>query len=52
MNQFIHWLSMGKYACYVWPCYAVMMMVFLIHCLAIKWQQRRVYKQLQQWFEQ
>ena len=49
MSQLINWLSMGKYAIYVWPCYGLMVTVFMMHCVAIKWQQCRVKIQLRQW---
>ena len=51
MSPLINCLSMGKYSAYVWPCYGLVVVVLLMHCVAIKWQQRRVNKRLQQWFK-
>ena len=52
MNQLLHYLSMGKYALYVWPAYALALGIFLMHCLSVRRQKRRVNKELRQWFNQ
>ena len=51
MNQFMNWFAMGKYSLYVWSSYALFTSIFLIHFFAIKWQRRRLYNELQQWFK-
>jgi heme exporter protein CcmD len=37
MNDFLAWLSMGKYAAYVWPSYGLTLLVVLLN---IHWARR------------
>lgn len=51
MNQFMHWLSMGGYAAYIWPAYGLVSLVLISNLLSIKAQRVRVRKQLLKWFK-
>ncbi len=52
MNAILQWLSMGGYAIYVWSAYGLVGSLLIINILAIKWQKKKTYKQLQRWFRQ
>lgn len=47
MNSFHEFLTMGGYAVYVWPAYAVVAVVMIANVVIAWRRQRRVLKQLQ-----
>lgn len=52
MSQISNWFSMGGYAHYIWPAYALMAVVLLINLAGIRRQRRKTESTLQQWYQQ
>lgn len=51
MDQFVNWLAMGGYSSYVWPAYALVVLVLMLNVISIKKQKMKTREQLQQWFK-
>ena len=50
MSQWMHWLSMGGYAQYVWPAYGLVCVVLVSGLFVIRRQTQQVRKKLHIWF--
>jgi heme exporter protein D len=51
MSEILDLLKMGGYSTYVWPAYGLVVTVLISNLLNIKWQRKRTYKKLEQYFK-
>lgn len=51
MNELIHWFGMHGYSIYIWPAYGLVLGVLCVNALIVKWQGRRIRKELLLWFK-
>jgi len=51
MSGILELFKMGEYSTYVWPAYGLVITFLILNLLNIKWQKKRIYKQLEQFFK-
>lgn len=51
MSEILDLLKMGGYSTYIWSAYGLVVTVLILNLLNIRWQRKRGYKKLEQYFK-